>query len=97
MGLREVACSRSLDNITILILGLKGLKKTIKRLNQGQTLQQIRQQQMSEQKNVANTYAADFFEVEINEQDLFGLNDEEEIFEIGRDPAGQTKKTTNKV
>lgn len=33
MGLREVAVSRSLDNITILILGLKGLKKTIKKLN----------------------------------------------------------------
>jgi hypothetical protein len=44
MGLRETAVSRSLDNITILILGLKGLKTTIKRLNQGVTLQQIRQQ-----------------------------------------------------
>ena len=52
---------------------------------------------MSEQKNVVNTYAADFFEVEINEHDLFGLNDEEEIFEIGKEPVGQTKKTTNKV
>jgi len=33
IGLREAAVSRSLDNITILILGLKGLKKTIKKLN----------------------------------------------------------------
>ena len=30
MGLRKSAVHRSLDNITILILGLKGLKKTIK-------------------------------------------------------------------
>ena len=42
ISLREAAVSRSLDNITILILGLKGLKKTIKRLNQGQSLHQIR-------------------------------------------------------
>ena len=39
IGLREAAASRSLDNITILILGLKNLKTTIKKLNQGQTLQ----------------------------------------------------------
>lgn len=39
MGLRKSAVSRSLDNITILILGLKGLKKTIRQLNQGQTLE----------------------------------------------------------
>lgn len=44
MGLREAAVSRSLDNITILILGLKGLKKTIKKLNEGVSLHQIRQQ-----------------------------------------------------
>jgi len=40
--LREAAASRSLDNITILILGLKNLKSTIKKLNEGQTLQQVR-------------------------------------------------------
>lgn len=39
IGLRTVAASRSLDNITILILGLKNLKTTIKKLNDGQTLQ----------------------------------------------------------
>lgn len=33
ISLREAAVSRSLDNITVLILGLKGLKKTIKMLN----------------------------------------------------------------
>lgn len=71
MGLREVACSRSLDNITILILGLKNLKRTIKKLNSGQTLQQVRQQQLLEQRGIQNTYEQDFFEVEINEQDLY--------------------------
>lgn len=70
MGLREVAVSRSLDNITILILGLKGLKKTIKKLNKGITLYEIRQQLASEQNEQPNTYTTDFFEVEINEKDL---------------------------
>jgi len=42
MGLRQAAVSRSLDNITILILGLKGLKSTIKKLNNGVSLQKIR-------------------------------------------------------
>ena len=37
--LREAAASRSLDNITVLILGLKNLKQTIKKLNEGKTLQ----------------------------------------------------------
>ena len=36
--LREAAASRSLDNITVLILGLKNLKTTIKKLNDGKTL-----------------------------------------------------------
>lgn len=43
IGLRTTACSRSLDNITILILGLKGLKSTIKKLNTGLTLNEVRQ------------------------------------------------------
>ena len=42
--IRGAAASRSLDNITSLILGLKGLKKTIQKLNQGQELNEIRQQ-----------------------------------------------------
>ena len=33
--IRAAAASRSLDNITSLILGLKGLKKTINKLNSG--------------------------------------------------------------
>jgi len=33
--IRAAAASRSLDNITSLILGLKGLKNTIKKLNSG--------------------------------------------------------------
>jgi len=38
MVLRCTAASRSLDNITTLILGLKNLKTTIKKLNEGHTL-----------------------------------------------------------
>ena len=71
MTLREAAVSRSLDNITVLILGLKGLKRTVKQLNSGKTLQQIRQQSVTEQMNVPHTYSRDFFEVEVNETDLF--------------------------
>lgn len=48
MGLRKSAVHRSLDNITILILGLKGLKKTIKQLNQGISLEQIRHKHYQE-------------------------------------------------
>lgn len=33
--LREAAASRSLDNITVLILGLKNLKTSIRKLNDG--------------------------------------------------------------
>ena len=40
--IRAAAASRSLDNITSLILGLKGLKNTIKKLNNGTDLNQIR-------------------------------------------------------
>jgi serine/threonine protein phosphatase PrpC len=40
--IRAAAASRSLDNITSLILGLKGLKKTIQKLNAGSDLNQIR-------------------------------------------------------
>ena len=42
ISLREAAASRSLDNITVLILGLKNLKTTIKKMNEGKTLQQVR-------------------------------------------------------
>ena len=41
--IRSAAASRSLDNITSLILGLKGLKKTIQKLNTGQDLSSVRQ------------------------------------------------------
>ncbi len=46
--IRSAAASRSLDNITSLILGLKGLKKTIQKLNSGQELTQVRQQLAAE-------------------------------------------------
>ena len=42
MGLRVTAASRSLDNITILILGLKNLKTTVRKLNEGISLSQVR-------------------------------------------------------
>jgi hypothetical protein len=42
IGLRVTAASRSLDNITILILGLKNLKTTITKLNEGMSLAQVR-------------------------------------------------------
>lgn len=66
MGLREVAVGRSLDNITILILGLKGLKRTIKKLNQGVSLNEVRRQYLMEHRNKANTYDKDFFDVFMN-------------------------------
>lgn len=44
IGLRVTAASRSLDNITILILGLKNLKTTVKKLNEGMSLAQVRKQ-----------------------------------------------------
>lgn len=54
--LREAAASRSLDNITVLILGLKNLKTTIKKLNEGQSLPQVRHQNVLDQRNVKHTY-----------------------------------------
>jgi hypothetical protein len=38
MTLRKAAASRSLDNITVLILGLKNMKETVNKLNEGATL-----------------------------------------------------------
>ena len=70
ISLRCTAASRSLDNITVLILGLKNLKTTIKKLNEGMTLPQVRQQIQSEQKLIQNTYDVDFMEVEVIESDL---------------------------
>lgn len=60
----------------MLILGLKGLKKTIKKLRERQTLSQIRQEMMQQQKKTTNTYSDDFFEVEINEEDLYNTPEE---------------------
>ena len=77
ISLREAAASRSLDNITILILGLKNLKTTIKKLNQGQTLQQVRHQNLADQRHVKHTYDQDFEYLEVNADDLnlFSDND----------------------
>jgi hypothetical protein len=73
--LREAAASRSLDNITVLILGLKNLKMTIKKLNEGQTLQQVRHQNQIEQRHIKHTYDEDFECLEVNEQDLLIYSD----------------------
>lgn len=50
--LREAAASRSLDNITVLILGLKNLKTSIKKLNEGKTLSQVRHQNMQDARGI---------------------------------------------
>ena len=65
--IRGAAASRSLDNITSLILGLKGLKRTLQKLNGGQDLQQIRQQLTVENQGVKNTYLEDFAFLEVME------------------------------
>ena len=75
--LREAAASRSLDNITVLILGLKNLKTTIKRMNAGKSLAAVRQQMISETRGMYNTYDRDFEYLEVNEQDLNLLSDNE--------------------
>ena len=73
--LREAAASRSLDNITVLILGLKNLKQTIKKMNEGKTLQQVRAQNISDARGIQHTYDRDFEYLEVNEQDLNMLSD----------------------
>lgn len=75
--LREAAASRSLDNITVLILGLKNLKQTIKKMNDGKSLQQVRQQNIQEARDLKHlhTYERDFEYLEVNEQDLNLLSD----------------------
>jgi len=73
--LRESAASRSLDNITVLILGLKNLKQTIKKMNEGKTLQQVRAQNIDDARGIKHTYDRDFEYLEVNEQDLNMLSD----------------------
>ena len=75
MGLRQSAVHRSLDNITILILGLKGLKKTIKQLNQGVSLEQIRSKYCQEYKRTKAKVEKDFFEVELNDNSAAPTDD----------------------
>ena len=75
ISLREAAASRSLDNITVLILGLKNLKSTIKKMNDGKTLQQVRAQAVIDQRGIQHTYDRDFEYLEVNEQDLNLLSD----------------------
>jgi hypothetical protein len=74
--IRGAAASRSLDNITSLILGLKGIKRTIQKLNTGTTdLQEIRQQLAVEGQGVKNTYREDFAFLEVLEPESGVIND----------------------
>lgn len=74
--IRGAAASRSLDNITSLILGLKGLKRTIQKLNTGATdLQEVRQQLAVERQGVKNTYHEDFAFLEVMEPETGVIND----------------------
>lgn len=73
--IRAAAASRSLDNITSLILGLKGLKRTIQKLNNGQDLNSIRQQLSIENSGVKNTYIEDFAFLEQLEPETGVIND----------------------
>ena len=70
--MKLAAASRSLDNITVVILGLKNFKKTILKLLEGQSLMDIRKnflaQKSSSEKNGKNL---EFFEVEGEELALF--------------------------
>ena len=62
----------------------------------------VRQQYVQQQRKQSNTYMEDFFEVEINETDLFSNPDEsggnqqhqldEEIFTMGSDKEGGAVK-----
>ena len=61
----------------MLILGLKNLKQTIKKMNDGRTLQQVRLQNIRDARGLINTYDRDFEYLEVNEQDLHMLSDNE--------------------
>merc|ERR1712192_95489 len=50
---------------------------TIRKLNEGQSLQQVRHQNQIEQRHVKHTYDEDFECLEVNEQDLLIYSDNE--------------------
>ena len=56
-------------------MGLKGLKKTINKLNAGQDLTQIRQQLAVESQGIKNTYHDDFKFLEVMEPESGIIND----------------------
>ena len=72
IALREVAASRSLDNITVVILGLKGLKQTLKQLNKGQSLASLRQESFEAQKAVIDACMRNFVDIEQNDEPYRG-------------------------
>jgi hypothetical protein len=61
----------------VLILGLKNLKQTIKKMNEGKTLAQVRQQNLLDARDIKHTYSRDFEYLEVNEHDLNLLSDNE--------------------
>lgn len=51
MVIKKAAASRSLDNITTLILGFKNFKTCVEKLKEGVPLNAIREKHMLENKN----------------------------------------------
>lgn len=70
MVLKKSAAYRSLDNITVLILGLKNFKKSIEKMNEGVSYMQLRDQTTLD-KRLKNT---------INEVECFDVVPEELSF-----------------
>jgi serine/threonine protein phosphatase PrpC len=50
MVLKQSAASRSLDNITVVILGFSNYENTLQKLNEGHTLKEIKEQNTFENK-----------------------------------------------
>ena len=67
--LKKSAARRSLDNITVLLLGFKNFKKSIRALNEGSSLLQLKEKHLLEKKNMQNEI--DHFECfDIDMEDL---------------------------
>ena len=50
MVLKQSAASRSLDNITVVILGFSNFENTVQKLNEGQSVKEIREHNSLENK-----------------------------------------------
>ncbi len=51
MVLKQSAASRSLDNITVVILGFNNFENTVQKLNEGHSLKEIKEMNMQENKH----------------------------------------------